>query len=297
MGDLGIRVVRVYTLLPPGFYEELAAYNEPHPSDADLPRSRAPTCPTSPTSRRAAPSTTRRSTRRSAQELHDISDAVHGDLTAPETSRPGRRHATTRDVSPWLAGWIIGVEWDPAGRRADRRGARGRAVPPGGVLRRRRRRDADRALDRHATWTRSPAARPTAAAPPRSRWPTGPPPTRSHHPEEPPRERGPGLDRRDARAADRRLAGRDLRELPRSTPTTRTSSATSPASQDEPWNGRGDPYAGYVAAMRDHYAADDAAAGHRVRRPVLARHRPRRAAGPRPGRPHRAGGDGRWSPT
>src|SRR5262245_38399091 len=27
MGNTGIRVVRVYTLLPPGFYEELAAYN------------------------------------------------------------------------------------------------------------------------------------------------------------------------------------------------------------------------------------------------------------------------------
>ena len=35
MGDLGVRAVRVYTIHPPAFYDQLAAYNEAH-SDAPL---------------------------------------------------------------------------------------------------------------------------------------------------------------------------------------------------------------------------------------------------------------------
>src|SRR5690606_2948949 len=45
-------------------------------------------------------------------ELRDAVGAVYGDLTRPPT--PGRASGTwTADVSPWLVGWIAGVEWDP----------------------------------------------------------------------------------------------------------------------------------------------------------------------------------------
>ena len=52
--------------------------------------------------------------------MHDLSDAVHGDLA--REAAPGRAGGTyDTDVSPWLRRWIIGVEWDPAGVAPDRR--------------------------------------------------------------------------------------------------------------------------------------------------------------------------------
>ncbi|WP_162599755.1 hypothetical protein [Nocardioides solisilvae] len=119
MGELGIRVVRVYTLLPPGFYAELKAYNEANPvqpiylvQGAYLPDESyvepGGTLYDAPVDEAFS------------AELRDLSAAVHGDLERPR--RPGRAWGTyDADVSPWLASWILGVEWDPRGtRRTDR---------------------------------------------------------------------------------------------------------------------------------------------------------------------------------
>ncbi len=41
-----------------------------------------------------------------------IVDVIHGDAVIPES--PGKASGTYRtDVSRWLAGWVIGIEWDP----------------------------------------------------------------------------------------------------------------------------------------------------------------------------------------
>lgn len=115
MGDMGFRAVRIYTIHPPAFYTELARYNRAHPrrplylfqgvylpseaylEDNDL----FGTATTDPF----------------RAELDDAVAAVHGELTrAPQ---PGRAGGTwTEDVGPWLAAWIIGVEWDPEATRA-----------------------------------------------------------------------------------------------------------------------------------------------------------------------------------
>jgi len=115
MADFGIRFVRIYTILPPYFYDELLAYNTAHPQaplyllqgvylpdetyiesgnlyDADL-------------------------TSAFTRELQEASAAVSGDLDrAPQRGRASG--SWTSDVSPWVAAWIIGAELDGAAVKA-----------------------------------------------------------------------------------------------------------------------------------------------------------------------------------
>jgi hypothetical protein len=121
MGQMGIRVVRIYTIHPPAFYRELLTYNRVHPraplylmagiylpdeSYLDTRNLYAP----GPTAAFDA-------------EIADAVAAVHGSLSRPKTR--GRASGTwTADVSAWTAGWIAGVEWDPdATAASDRRNA------------------------------------------------------------------------------------------------------------------------------------------------------------------------------
>ncbi len=110
MGELGLRVVRVSTILPPHFYEELRGYNLAYPDapiyllhGVEIPEARF----------------------METRDLYDaevgdglrlqLSDAVgvvHGTTELPE--RHGHAHGRyTADVTPWLLGWAIGIEWDP----------------------------------------------------------------------------------------------------------------------------------------------------------------------------------------
>ena len=110
MGELGVRVVRPYTIHPPAMYEELRDYNLTHP-EAPLYLVMGIYLPdesylehhdlfaTEPTEAMIA-------------EVRDASAAVHGTLSrAPMRGRASGRW--TADVSPWVAAWIVGIEWDP----------------------------------------------------------------------------------------------------------------------------------------------------------------------------------------
>ena len=110
MGRLGVRVVREYTIHPPQMYQELAAYDRAHPS-APLYLVQGVTPPGTPHT--ATPELfNRAATDDFSGELRDASAAVHGALVRP--TRPGRASGRwTADVSPWLAGWIVGLELDP----------------------------------------------------------------------------------------------------------------------------------------------------------------------------------------
>lgn len=112
MGAMGVRVVRVYTILRPAFYDALAAWNADHPSapiyfiqgiwlpgeedwyaqgDAYAP----------------AVSDTFRA------EIEDAVGVVHGDANLPQ--RPGHAGGSYgSDVARWLLAWSPGIEWDPA---------------------------------------------------------------------------------------------------------------------------------------------------------------------------------------
>jgi hypothetical protein len=126
MGWLGIRVVRIYTIHPPAFYQELAGYNRANP-DRPLYLMQGVYLPDESYVQKAdLYDTTVRNAFRA--EIRDAAAAVSADLTRAPAR--GRAHGTwDADVTPWVAGWIIGVEWDPAATRAsDRRNARAAAV-------------------------------------------------------------------------------------------------------------------------------------------------------------------------
>jgi hypothetical protein len=121
MGQMGVRVVRIYTIHPPAMYQELRRYNLAHPS-APLYLVQGVYLPDESylqTGNLFAAGPTRAMT----AELRDASAAVHGSLRRPVTR--GRASGVwTADVSPWVAAWIIGVEWDPlATYWSDRRNA------------------------------------------------------------------------------------------------------------------------------------------------------------------------------
>ena len=124
MGRLGVQVLRVYTIHGPQMYEELLAYNEAH-RDAPLYLAQGVYLPDS-TYVEKGDLFDAASTGAFDQELKDASDAVHGALDRPKA--PGRATGTwTADVSPWLAAWIVGVEWEP--RATQRSDARNAGVP------------------------------------------------------------------------------------------------------------------------------------------------------------------------
>jgi hypothetical protein len=120
IGQVGGRVVRIYTILPPVFYEELDAYNIAHP-DAPLYLIQgvylADETAFVTTGDLWDPSV--RET--FLAELTDAHLAVTGHLERDEML--GRADGRwTVDVTRWIAGWIVGVEWDPiATVESDRR--------------------------------------------------------------------------------------------------------------------------------------------------------------------------------
>ena len=124
MAALGLRAVRVYTILPPRFYEELAAYDTAHPA-APLYLIQGVWIPEAqflaghdlfaPAVRLGF-----------LKEIDDAVAAVHGTL-----SRSPRRGAAsgrwTADVSPWLLSYSLGVEWDPVATLASDKANAGHA--------------------------------------------------------------------------------------------------------------------------------------------------------------------------
>ena len=119
MGWLGIRAVRIYTIHPPAFYQELVRYNTAH---ADRPLYLMQGAYLPDESYIAKKNLYDASVTIAFQrELRDAAAAVSGDLSR----RPQRGRASgtwDADVTPWLAGWIIGVEFDPSATAAsDRR--------------------------------------------------------------------------------------------------------------------------------------------------------------------------------
>lgn len=111
IGELGARVVRVYTILRPVFYDALADHNAKHP-DAPLYFIQGVWIPEEEFLAEQdayAPAVTKGFD----AEIGDAVAAVHGDAKLPE--RSGHASGTyTSDVSRWLLAWSPGVEWDPA---------------------------------------------------------------------------------------------------------------------------------------------------------------------------------------
>jgi hypothetical protein len=108
MGDLGVRVVRIYTILRPAFYDALAAYNKEHEPLFFIQGVWIPEEEFLATGNAYAPAVTDGF----KDEIADAVDVVHGDADLPE--RPGHAGGRyTSDVSRWLLAFSIGIEWDP----------------------------------------------------------------------------------------------------------------------------------------------------------------------------------------
>lgn len=145
MRRLGARAVRIYTIHPPAFYDELARHNTEHP-EAPLYLVQGVYFPDEEAWLAAADRWAPGVHDGFRAELTDAYLAVTGRLRRDTT--PGRASGTwTTDVGAWVAGWVIGVELDPtAVVTSDRRNAERPA--------------------RHGAWSRS-----TTGATPTERWP------------------------------------------------------------------------------------------------------------------------------
>ena len=111
MGDLGARVVRVYTISRPVFYDAVLDYNANHPQ-APVFVLHGIWLPDEEDFYATGNIYTPAVTNSFDAEIEDAVRVVHGDATLPE--RPGHASGTYQsDISKWLLGWSAGIEWDP----------------------------------------------------------------------------------------------------------------------------------------------------------------------------------------
>jgi len=248
IASLGLRALRVYTILPPAFYTELAAYNTAHPT-APLYLIQGVWIPEEEfLAKQDLYATPVRDGFKN--EISDAVAAVHGTLRRDPT--PGHASGTwTADVSPWLLSWSIGIEWDPAAVKAsDERNAlatrySGRyfsaattSTPTESWL--------AQMLDHLAS---EEASRGVSMPLTFTNWPTTDPLT---HPEEPnPNEDLVGIDANNVRVQAAWPGGyfASYHAYPYYPDFMRHEPALQVTR-----NGRVDPYAGYIRALRKHHA-------------------------------------------
>lgn len=128
----GVHAIRVYTILPPHFYEELLAFNQANP-DRPLYLVHGVWIPEEhflETQDLWDPALVARM----EADVRDAVAVVHGDATLPE--RPGFAAGDyTADVSPWVLSWALGVELDPYATRTSDRANAGLAAHAGTYVR------------------------------------------------------------------------------------------------------------------------------------------------------------------
>jgi hypothetical protein len=250
MGELGIRVVRIYTLHPPAFYDELAAYNEAH-ADAPLYLVQGAYLPNEEYNQPGRSLYDADVDGAFRAEIKDLSDAVHGDLVRkPAPGMAGGTYGT--DVSEWLLSWIIGVEWDPPGVLQTDTAEKDRPYEPGTYFAATD--DASPTERWIATHMDDVAAleakRGTSVPVAMANWPTADP---LSHPDEPlAREDLTGVDANHVLPTDAWPGGTfaSFHAYPYYPDFQRYE----PGLQDEQWNGTKDAYAGYLMALQEHFA-------------------------------------------
>ncbi len=114
-GQMGVRVIRIYTIHLPHMYEELRAYNLAHPQ-APLYLVHGIYLPDE-SYLETGDLFAKASTQAMVDEIRDASAAVHGTLRRAQR-RGGAWGSWSADVSAWTAAWIVGVEWDPGASTA-----------------------------------------------------------------------------------------------------------------------------------------------------------------------------------
>jgi hypothetical protein len=250
MGDLGIRVVRTYTIHPPAFYDELAAYNQAHQA-APLYLVQGVYLPDESYVEDDGTLYDEAVDTAFSTELADASAAVHGELE--RVRQPGHAWGRwTADVSDWVVAWIVGVEWDPYGvQRTDEAHRRAPYEPGRFFVAARGATPTERWLARHLDELASAEAAHGVTVPIAfANWPTADP---LAHPDEPnAMEDLVSVDANHVRPTDAWPAGTfaSYHAYPYYPDFLRHEQTLYRAQHD----GRSDPYAGYLQALREHHA-------------------------------------------
>ncbi|MDN7244532.1 hypothetical protein [Planococcus shenhongbingii] len=109
IGEMNANAIRVYTLHPPAFYEALKSYNET--ADEPLYLYHGVWVDEEPLVEKLD-AFEADITKNFQAEIQKIVDVVHGNATVKE--KPGHAAGTYKaDVSPYVIGWVIGIEWFP----------------------------------------------------------------------------------------------------------------------------------------------------------------------------------------
>lgn len=109
IGEMNANTIRIYTIHPPAFYEALYDYNLHHKEKIYLFHGvwidEEPLVET-------LDAFGEESYEPFKEEIRNVVDLIHGNAHLPE--RPGHASgAYTKDVSPYVIGWILGIEWFP----------------------------------------------------------------------------------------------------------------------------------------------------------------------------------------
>ncbi|KJE27756.1 hypothetical protein LG52_980 [Geobacillus kaustophilus] len=109
IGAMGANAIRVYTIHPPAFYEALYEYNETAKRPIYLFHG---VWIDEGAMLRAKDAFARPVDEAFRAEIRRTIDLIHGNADIPK--RPGHAGGVYRyDLSPYVLGWIFGVEWDP----------------------------------------------------------------------------------------------------------------------------------------------------------------------------------------
>lgn len=109
MGEMNVNAIRIYTLHPPAFYEALLEYNSKASNLIYLFHGIWVDEENMIASMDAFSGPTADDLRK---EMQNTVDVIHGQANLPE--RAGHASGAYKaDVSPYVVGWILGVEWDP----------------------------------------------------------------------------------------------------------------------------------------------------------------------------------------
>lgn len=109
IGEMNANTIRTYTIHPPHFYKALKKYNDKHKDKLYL--FQGVWIDEEPLEE-SLDAFNEDIVQSFKAEINRIIDVVHGNITIPE--RPG--HASgyyTEDVSAYVIGWILGIEWYP----------------------------------------------------------------------------------------------------------------------------------------------------------------------------------------
>ncbi|WP_246942665.1 hypothetical protein [Bacillus pinisoli] len=108
IGDMNANSIRVYTVHPPGFYEALYEYNQ----TADEPIYLFHGVWLNEEVFKTGDAYLETTVKSFKEEIERTVDLLHGQATLPEKSghASGEYHF---DLSPYVLGYILGVEWDP----------------------------------------------------------------------------------------------------------------------------------------------------------------------------------------